>query len=344
MKKTLLLVIATLAIGTLYAQNEIAILKHNDNLSAFYGTSALIEAMDSAVAGDVITLSSGSFGCSRVKKGVTVRGNGFEEDLVAGGVMPTKVILQTSSWSSYIPFSDSSIVEGIKFMSPVSLQGTKDVQISKCYLGIDMSMSLRVVIVGCYITDGNTSSSTDAIISNSIAYLRHGATALQVMNSIITCEYNYLYNGNYGTFTNCIVMDNTSNNTQTACYNCIGINLGSSTNGFFANAINHLEFQNMTQAQQDSVMAAADVSHGNYNASSLDEVFQTYRGGDYATRQNYSLTTAFDTLISNLGVYNGMMPYTPFVNRPRYVRTNASPRTTLDGKLSVDIQVVTAEE
>lgn len=344
MKKTLLLVIATMVMGAVCAQNEMAILNHNDNLSVFYGTTALKSALDSAVRGDVITLSSGNFSCYSFKSGITVNGNGFEEDLVAGGQMPTVVTYSGTSSYGYLEIHDTVALSGLKINSQARVFGS-DVQLTKCYFyDLVHENGGRTTIVSCFI-DRMSSCSNDAVISNSIIN-QFGSTGArtQVMNSIVWSSINYgVTNGTYCTMYNCIVMMNYNGVSQAGCYNCIGINTSTNTD-FFTGAINYLQFQGMTQAQKDSVLAVTEMSHGNYNASNYAEVFQTYRGSSYTPRLDFSLTESFDTLIAELGVYHGMMPYTPFVNRPRYVRTNAAPRTTLDGKLSVDIQVVTTEE
>ena len=47
---------------------------------------------------------------------------------------------------------------------------------------------------------------------------------------------------------------------------------------------------------------------------------------------------------TQVGIYGGMLPYS---NRPTYMvlkRCNVASRSTIDGKLSVDIEVVTEEE
>ena len=72
--------------------------------------------------------------------------------------------------------------------------------------------------------------------------------------------------------------------------------------------------------------------------------------------EGYSDTTSMSTLSFELqdsiaanvlgndgiqiGVYGGMVPFNPRVNTPRYVNCSVAPHTTLDGKLSVDIEVV----
>ncbi len=43
------------------AQNQVAILQHNDTVTAFYGADAFLQANAAAADGDTITLSSGIF-------------------------------------------------------------------------------------------------------------------------------------------------------------------------------------------------------------------------------------------------------------------------------------------
>jgi hypothetical protein len=58
------------------AQNQVAILQHNDTLSAFYGPEALSAAHTAASDGDIITLSSGNFNGCTLSKAVTIHGAG----------------------------------------------------------------------------------------------------------------------------------------------------------------------------------------------------------------------------------------------------------------------------
>ena len=69
------LVIATMS----YSQNTlVATLSHGDEVSMYYGSKALVNAVDAAKSGDVITLSSGTFKTCDISKGITIRGAGAE--------------------------------------------------------------------------------------------------------------------------------------------------------------------------------------------------------------------------------------------------------------------------
>jgi hypothetical protein len=68
------------------AQNDVAIatLQHGNTVSVFKGPGALAEALTSAVNGDVITLSQGTFNAAPITKSVSIYGMGFEENKTTG--------------------------------------------------------------------------------------------------------------------------------------------------------------------------------------------------------------------------------------------------------------------
>ena len=108
----------------------------------------------------------------------------------------------------------------------------------------------------------------------------------------------------------------------TNCYNCIGVVVNSLAQGpYFGNSNNN-----------------------NVSIGSLSGVFK-YFNGAYSDGISFELQ---DSIAANylgndgtqVGVYGGMVPFNPRVNTPRYVNCSVAPHTTLDGKLSVDIEVV----
>ena len=69
MKKQLLLLLAMVLAVAAYAQSDrVAILTHEKAVTAYYGTTALSQALTAAVDGDVITLSGGVFFISKIDK------------------------------------------------------------------------------------------------------------------------------------------------------------------------------------------------------------------------------------------------------------------------------------
>ena len=80
MKKTLLLALAMFFATVSFAQQQLATLNHNDSITVYYGASALQQAHNAAVAGDIITLSPGSFTSVTITKPVSIRGAGMFPD------------------------------------------------------------------------------------------------------------------------------------------------------------------------------------------------------------------------------------------------------------------------
>ena len=81
MKKLFLsFVVAMIAATATFAQNTlVATLSHGEDVSMYYGTYALRDAMNAAVSGDVINLSGGAFQAVNITKGVTLRGTGIDD-------------------------------------------------------------------------------------------------------------------------------------------------------------------------------------------------------------------------------------------------------------------------
>ena len=82
-----LFVLLLVAVGTTnaLAQTQVATLQHGDDVSAFYGANAFVEAHTAAADGDIVTLSSGTFNApSQITKAITLRGAGVVSDTVAG--------------------------------------------------------------------------------------------------------------------------------------------------------------------------------------------------------------------------------------------------------------------
>lgn len=60
-----------------YSQEQYALLSHQDEISMFRGYEALIEALNNAEEGDVITLSEGEFKGALINRNLTLRGAGM---------------------------------------------------------------------------------------------------------------------------------------------------------------------------------------------------------------------------------------------------------------------------
>lgn len=352
MKRTLLFAFAMMAATICFAQQQFATLNHNDTITAYYGESALQQALSAADSGSVITLSSGLFVLPGMEinglKNITIRGNGMVDDIQAG---TTKTIISSGSSGTALQLGSWNApkyqlhIEGICFNSAPLLRGLSGgSQFKKCYfergywVGSD---SDSIYFINCDFSniyyDGKLFNSKfiNCIIRSVLlgnTYLYSCNRANEFINCIINFSNNdvNLYYQLDGTnlcysFSNCImytnIITNQPNNTSN-CFNCIGIGCSSdSTMHYFS-----------------------DNSNNNRNYSSFGEVFK-YFAGTYSVGMDMSLLDSIATNVlgtdgTQVGVYGGMVPYEPRVNTPRYVRANVAPHTTLDGKLSVDIEVV----
>ena len=86
-----LVMLLTGSAASMFAQSSlIATLSHEGEVSQFYGVSALRQAHEAAVHGDVITLSSGTFTATAITKAITLRGAGMEMDTITN-TLPTVI-------------------------------------------------------------------------------------------------------------------------------------------------------------------------------------------------------------------------------------------------------------
>lgn len=326
------------------AQTQVATLQHGDEMSAFYGMNALVEAHSAATDGDIITLSSGSFTKTNITKAITLHGAGCVPDTL--GIMPTIVSgnfdIDISNDSTYL------IIEGICFQDNITyLNYLFYAKFIKC----NMNSILRhfgstnrgkfvrqVQFINCHINDVAEILSLNnsvSFINCSIAKLKHSynwdyndySTYVNVYNSIIgqvTSAYpslNEYKPGNLNLY-NCIV--NAENNlllVNSYAYNCIEI---------------------------ETVFSSSVQTFNCMTVESYSDVFETFDGSfsndaDYHLNDNIA-TTFLGNDGREVGIYGGAMPYNP---RPSYLilnRCNVANRSTIDGKLSVDIEIIAEDE
>jgi len=84
-------------------------------------------------------------------------------------------------------------------------------------------------------------------------------------------------------------------------------------------------------------------SHVLWNKRGMNTVFKTFNGSTEG--ENFELldsiaTNCLGTDGTQIGIYGGAMPFDPHVTSPLIKRINVANRSTADGKLEVDIEVV----
>ena len=359
MKRTLLLICTLLCANVLLAQEQLAVLKHNDSTSVFYGASAFEQAYTAATHGDIITLSDGIFSTpNQIKKGITVRGNG--------------AVVDTARKSTGTYFMEGCSVydlgdslefkaEGIYFSSFGTLR-SYDIELTRCYID-NISGVAGLQATNCIIKGGNNgyiyypfSGSENhqnryincILKANSGCYLPGYA----ICNNCIMVGKNLT---NYYQYNNCVLNGGSAVNLpyHAICNNCIIIGREYYTSYQYNNCVVRKGGGNDTilnGSLNNSVLIGftgsnSPASSGNV-AMSLSDVFENWDGTGLPTDlETYVLKSSVSDSIQSIdgtevGIFGGFMP---FDWRPSYSiikRFNVANRTTADGKLSVDIEVI----
>ena len=312
-----------------FAQNQVAILQHNDTLSAFYGPEALSAAHTAASDGDIITLSSGNFNGCTLSKAVTIHGAGCFDD-PESHLAPTRIpsCLYISKYDETMPLTLEGVWMGdIRYSKGSSY--SKNVRFIKCNIDHLSSWSHYnsndFYFVNCIIKDFN--------------YYGNG---LLIQNSVVKFSwYNQTDQNNMNIINNSVVcLNNSVDIGNTRGYNCI---LATADNNGAPNST----FYNCVEIQTDSTnIFEGQLNESNMQVNSYDEVFETF-AGTVEYNENYQLKSDFaSSFLGNdgteVGIHGGLLPYN---TRPSYMyirTTNVAGQTTEDDKLSVEIELISS--
>ena len=313
-----------------FGQTQVATLQHGDTLTAYNGLNAFIQAHEAAVEGDIITLSSGIFTKTDINKAITIHGAGCTTDTL--GFSPTII---TGDFYVSLPETDAYLtIEGIYFQGSFSYGYMRNAKLIKCFwndmrtgYGANMGNDVKLINCICNRADIKSANNTVTIANCVISTLKHshhnGSTYTNVYNSVIG---GILSAEGYATFgdnlylTNCIIGAASLPIENSYANNCVTIG---------------------------DVFASSVFTSDCLSVDSYSDVFKTF-DGSFSFNADYSLKEGFsDTLVGNdgtqVGIYGGTMPYDP---RPSYLilnRCSVAGRSTIDGKLSVEIEVITSE-
>ena len=332
MKKQIFLFALLLGSFMTFAQQQIATLQHGDSISMFYGVDAFIQAHTAADNGDIITLSSGTFDTCRITKAITLRGAGAMPDsnnhaqtifnsLKIGiytnndslgrfemeGIFVNNLMLLPCTSPKFIKcaFTVASLDHYTDNYSQLvnNPQFINCVIKECCYFG--NSYCRNVYFVNSIV--GRIQQDNSIIFSNSIAKL--GGTGISHINA-----YNSIL-----VFTTTMATTIVSGGLY---YNNILINSMSYSNAFSG-------ISNNTNKRYQTIASVFENWDGTFSYDNVytlkDSVANDFRGSDG----------------SEVGIYGGVMP---FSLKPSYMyvkKCNVANRSTADGKLSVDIEVVT---
>ncbi len=333
MKKTLFLALMLVIAANILAQQQIATLNHNDTISVFYGNNALKDAHNAAVAGDIVTLSSGTFSSCDITKAITIRGAGFYMDSIAM-TYPTII----TGYFRLISPNDSIhnlVMEGINVKNKIYFNNVINAKFNKCYIdewsGEKSCYNTEFVncIIKCF--GCGTSMSSYSIVNSVLYHSNITGDNIILQNSILIMQTNHTNTIAY----NSIIVNNCQVNLQqnAIAYNCILIKNGYS-NDVLKNPNNST----------------------NKTVENLSDVFETLRNtnrgsnatNEFSIDERYILKEEIATSFlgndgTEVGIHGGMLP---FDTRPYYMvvkKCNVAKKSTIDGKLSVDIEVMVEE-
>ncbi|MDD6852612.1 MAG: hypothetical protein PUD64_10440 [Bacteroidales bacterium] len=323
MRPNFLLIFLFFFTSVLSAQNQIATLNHNGNITTEYGANALISLHEKAVEGDIITLSAGSFNSpGYFDKLITIRGVGFNVNSSAEGYYEPTII---DKWSSvtineYV-LNQNLTIEGIVFNEVVRVDNSKNVQLNKCkfkqldLIEVSNCYIMHSVIEGLYSFGSAYPKFINCVVRNfNDDYNNAGNKPRDVffLNSIIETDHNFGWGDR---FQNCIIVytGNDSANFQNR-----------------SNAYNLFVGGNSSNPCPNS-----DEWHPNYILPEGVKAFQ--ENTFYFLTEDAKIY--HDTDGSELGIYGGSYPFSATPSNPQIKKFQVAPKTTADGKLSVDIEI-----
>ncbi len=326
---TVLFVLLCASLWT-FAQTQVATLQHGEEMSAYYGMNALVEAHAAAVEGDIITLSSGTFTRTNIKKAITLHGAGCAYDTL--GIAPTIVV---GDFYVSVLSSEYLIIEGVCFDGDITYEyALKYAKFIKCFFNNIKPKTQNTTYNN---TEGRMTEDVHFIncMFNGTAYIREEAKPCV---SFINCIVNGLrnYNSLFINIYNSYIKNFTNNSGNFNLYNCIVGKSSENLQIIDSYAYNCIEI--------DTVFSSSVQTFNCMTVNSYSEVFESF-DGSISSNSNFHLNNEVATSFhgsdgSEVGIYGGAMPYS---TRPSYLilnRCNVANKSTIDGKLSVDIEVI----
>lgn len=325
MKKILFLVVALMLSASIFAQQQLATLNHQNNTTAYYGVDALVSAHAAAENGDIIILSPGVFNACDISKAVTIRGAGAWADTVGGSTMIR------NNFNINVPQNNAYhlTMEGINAYNNIQCQNAYNAQFIKCnFQWIGVPGSSNVSFVNCVLWYWSTSSS--------------GNTAgTQFTNSVILDCNNYAVPD---TYINCVVKQNPSQASSRMFQNCVLYYDYTDENTPSNNSptsFNCLFVQMNADTNYTGKLYAPLAGHELWNKRGMGNVFKTFNG---SVGENFELIDSIANIYrgsdgTQIGIYGGPMPFAPRVTNPLIKRINVSDRSTSDDKLPVTIEM-----
>lgn len=303
---------------------QVATLSHDGTITSYTSADALKRAYEAAVDGDVITLSSGVFNSVSFEKRITVRGAGMGVKVNDSDPYIEPTIIKGFSYITADGTPENHFdMEGVLCSDNVYLRGIVNARFSKC----------RFMEIDYYAGHG---SFTDVTFINCV--FEKGRFCFNSSMNFYGCYLNDIYfdiNSIY-TLTNCILeSEQTYSYPRTECV--------------FKNSIIIIKSDNLWVSDNKhayNTLCVGDLSTNcdMYRTISANNITllpagtQLFKEGTF-----YQLTDEAKKYLGSdgteVGIYGGSLPFDPTPTNPQIVKFNVAPKTTADGKLSIDIEV-----
>ena len=328
MKKFLLTFVAFVSAVVSYAQQQlVATLTHGEEVSMFYGAYAYRDAMAAAVDGDVINLSGGGFQACTIDKAVSIRGAGVLAE------MPTFII---NDFDINVPAESTErlSIEGVNFPNRITLRNTlTNAYFLKNYMadvwGSDNANIKNAMFVNCQVYYYDVNQFNETVSSqfvNSYVNDIHNEVNSKATAAYVNCVIRPAYDGYYADWiaysvlVNCILVGNNPSQSLPAtstAINCLAVFKRS-----------HNAFRDVAASVNNRyINDFAIFTDSDYMKDLTDEAKATYLGSDGTP----------------VGMYGGTLPFSFTPTYPQITKMNVASKTTVDGKLSVDIEVSAAQ-
>lgn len=301
-----------LAFSATAQTTQLATLQHQDQVSIFYGAESLKRAVAAASDGDVITLSAGQFDAPTIDKELTIRGSGMGIINAPGYSIPT-IINGTITATKKLNIEAVDIDE-LKVIKDITIVKSNVDNLTKSttnYAGNVTIIQSRLHIGDLY---RGSITGINSRITNSFTDSRYFKSANLIncvlhYKNLVYPEYIYQL-----TLTNCIIRNTDPDasidlHNSVAAYNCILC-------GKIGTEAVTLDSTNLIRKDITTVFK----EEGFYELQDEFKSFATTDG-------------------TEVGIYGGNLGFTQTPNNPQITKFTVAPRTSADGKLSVEIQV-----
>ena len=328
----IMMLVASVFTGKVFAQSStLATLNHEGTISTFYGTSALKDAYNAAVDGDVITLASGSYSAIDLTKAVSICGAGM-------GLGDAKNIEPTILLGDFylkLPSDNTTrfTIEGIYHNGEIRYNTCQNAMFLKCRLntityGSNYKLE-NLSFVHCRIAH------KFILMANcSVSLINCIVNEPQCFNNQVTAIFD---------FTNCVLKRAADDLGYSTLKNCIFYNTTTDQFASTTSLYNTVVFSSVSNVLDNIVNNGTNIVTGDWPG-----VFKTYHGTQFEDVEEFELTDEAKTKYlgndgTEVGIYGGNLPFDPTPSNPQITKCNVAAKSTADGKLSVDIEVRAAE-